>query len=896
MSERTSNTKFRKILSSILAITFVLSSLVIPPALAAVYPVSAPQIQSGYNPQKTSEDGMVLTSKSISPTDAENVFDIELKIVTQSELETVSLSENAAVVLVLDVSNSMKENLPNGGGQRLAAAKAAANAFVDSFISGASGSKRMISVVKFGSNAERVVNWTDAASAPNATAVKNSITSDVKISSNENDGGTNIEGGLLLAYNLIGQTGTGQALEGFAKEQLYVILLTDGAPTYHVSKSADKTSTSYIDGFRGGGNVANYSQDVVPAEAMAQNVRSRATLFSIAYASGDDICYSVREWAFFFPVRKDTTIRQWLTRISNGYYNADTASELEISFDDISSVIGISSNGGLLTDPMGEYIEFLGLSSSNEHVVFNEANKTLYWNVGNDESFATSTEDDMTTYTYTLRYRIKLDTVAIRNAAGDGEFNPDIYYPTNGPTVFSYTVDEYEGEEVVNTETRSVNLNVPSVKGLFANLGFAKTAAHNVDLVLEGAKFTLENADGTLLLAAESNGSGEVSFAGIPLGVYTLAEAEAPEGYDLALASEYTVVVALGSVAAIVDKTTESEVEAIESFSVTNILETNQRKITIRKAWVDNNNAYDTRPQTISFSIKQDGNDFRSVEMDFEKSEITVNVPDLNPETGVPYVYTVVENAVNGYTSAANSDGDVFAFTNSLAQKSVTISGTKTWANVPPGTVVPDITIILKQGKAEVNRAMLASGTATFSFSSDKNGNPLPMYDLSTGAKYVYSVEEVDVDGYVTAYPKDTFDIENTFIDKEDEEEEEDTDTYSYRIIAIYSKYEDDVLISTHTVTGDVVLGVFNQVVVVNPADFAEYNGEEYEFIGGDLSATLTKANETAEIVLNYELALIDDEPPYNGADNNMNLFAALSTISGAGIILLTLSKKRKTI
>ncbi len=56
--------------------------------------------------EKTTKDKIVKHSKRIEQTD-ENTFDITLTVQTKETIEEQVVSEDAAVVLVLDVSNSM---------------------------------------------------------------------------------------------------------------------------------------------------------------------------------------------------------------------------------------------------------------------------------------------------------------------------------------------------------------------------------------------------------------------------------------------------------------------------------------------------------------------------------------------------------------------------------------------------------------------------------------------------------------------------------------------------------------------------------------------------------------------------------------------------------------------
>lgn len=87
--------------------------------------------------------GFVLTDKTISTGAGENEFLITLDVRTKSVIENIEFSEDAAVVLVLDLSSSMQ-------GGRLASAKAAALAFVNDFArTEGDAAQRKIAVVGF---------------------------------------------------------------------------------------------------------------------------------------------------------------------------------------------------------------------------------------------------------------------------------------------------------------------------------------------------------------------------------------------------------------------------------------------------------------------------------------------------------------------------------------------------------------------------------------------------------------------------------------------------------------------------------------------------------------------------------------------------------------------------
>ena len=93
--------------------------------------------------EKTTKDKKVKHSKRIEQTD-ENTFDITLTVQTKETIEEQVVSEDAAVVLVLDVSNSMDK-------KDIQSVKEAARNFVEKLTDDASeNAQRKVAIVEFG--------------------------------------------------------------------------------------------------------------------------------------------------------------------------------------------------------------------------------------------------------------------------------------------------------------------------------------------------------------------------------------------------------------------------------------------------------------------------------------------------------------------------------------------------------------------------------------------------------------------------------------------------------------------------------------------------------------------------------------------------------------------------
>ena len=190
----------KKLLSALLAAGMLFT---MAPAVAMAEPAqqtSESQIvySGGSAVVESSDQNKVSFKKTISPTETENVFDITLQVTTSEELQNISTSPDAAVVLVIDTSGSMD-------GEKMNNAKSAARSFVEGFSSKVEKStKRYVSVVQFASDATRVKEWTDITTTNGKRAIINKINMlYAKGGILSANGGTNMVGGLQLSYNMI---------------------------------------------------------------------------------------------------------------------------------------------------------------------------------------------------------------------------------------------------------------------------------------------------------------------------------------------------------------------------------------------------------------------------------------------------------------------------------------------------------------------------------------------------------------------------------------------------------------------------------------------------------------------------------------------------------------------
>ena len=410
-------------------------------------------------------------SKNITQTGKDS-FDITLQVQTQQTVTT----NDAAVVMVVDLSNSMESEMDN--------LKVAASSFVESLVTNNSGGKIYVSVVGFGSTAYTVCGWTDVTNGNGAESVTTAI------SKMGLYGGTNLEAGLMLARNRLGMADVSSA------SAKYTVLFTDGEPTYRVvgeTNSTDQAGTSRTGGstddskniFDNGGAYCSEAERN-EAAAMAGEVKELSKLYTICYGAGEDILYGTDKcvncgqsrsnhnekyegwWPFgnyHYYCRNGSgkeyksdsvTMGQYLenevaTPAANGVtyaYDAEDSAQLNAAFANIASSVSEGSTGAgtKVVDPMGEFIDFGEVKNVKGGTASTDTSKrTLTWTLDPAQA-DTSTEGGKTTYTFTLTYSITLNT------AKEG-FEENTNYPTNG-----YTRLEIPGGE-------DVVFNVPGVFG-----------------------------------------------------------------------------------------------------------------------------------------------------------------------------------------------------------------------------------------------------------------------------------------------------------------------------------------------------------------------------------------------------------------------------------------------
>lgn len=224
-------------------------------------------------------------------------------------------------------------------------------------------------------------------------------------------------------------------VKSIANENKFVIVLTDGAPTYY---SAEKNG-NFITGYYPKGDGNSCDQDTYDATVTAATeLKSSAnSVYTVCYGAQNEIIDCTKETVSNFLKTKIAT------SAALAYVANDGSESLKTAFEAIYESIeqGLSS-GFTVTDPMGKYIQLQDASLTD--CTINKG--TITWTPTTGE---VSEKNGVKTYTYKLTYTVKLDTSA------DG-FVDNKYYATNDVTTLAFK----DGDENI---TR--NFNVPGVKG-----------------------------------------------------------------------------------------------------------------------------------------------------------------------------------------------------------------------------------------------------------------------------------------------------------------------------------------------------------------------------------------------------------------------------------------------
>ncbi len=511
----------------------------------------------------TSADRNVVVSKKLKGTEIENVFDITLTVQTKTNVQTFLSEPDMAVVIVMDISNTM--NSKYGDTTRYDAAVEAAENFIQQFKANTAGLSQ-IGFVAFNTSAHEIFSLQPCSTDDDATRLINEMKADTEsiidnYISNDRTRFTNVEGGLKRGYDMLKDSGNSNQ---------YIVFLSDGFPTtYLKDNSADSTNYEGYDPYTPSGTPGtagvfydyvmgvhcdygtSYSDTAsIKARQMATTIKdSGAKIFSIGVdVAGQTVQYyvddsetrlqtasTVERTGTTYEIgdaKSDAAYKNWLgNSIGSGYYYDSTNSaELETAFNNIFAEI-IELNGQntktvwTATDPLpvlddgNRIVEFIYFYDKDGNVSADPNNLTgdfaqgaedtanhkdgiIFWDL-KKSGYTTSVDPDdpnTTYYFYSVRYRVRLQNE-------NKGFVEGTVYRTNGNAFLEYrTIVTTDGVQDIS-ESRNVYFPKPAVNGYLSEFSFTKV--NNMGSVLPEAEFTLVH-DTSKCSICQGNGTSVV--------------------------------------------------------------------------------------------------------------------------------------------------------------------------------------------------------------------------------------------------------------------------------------------------------------------------------------------------------------------------------------------------
>ena len=522
-------------------------------------------------------DGSI--TKTMGEVTDEGKYPINLEVKTR--LEESSEQANVDVILVIDESSSMKDN------SRMTHTKAAAKAFVKGFVGekGTTSSIHKVGIVTYDSKAtmERYIDYGSEYEQYFSGDVDtiNEKIDDLQPQEQEDRdrrGGTNTQDGLKKALDLAEKS----------SNRTYVILMTDGVPTFH---NVNDWSNDWT-----GGSTYSTPDDFNSAAEAGQTLKdSVEKIFTVGLLNGydkdsvelevartllasDNEDHTVQGYSHTYKMSDSSsnddgmTWVEWDTKTeydySDGYFevtSSDNAqTELQAIWEELATIInnetsGSTGDGWTVTDTMADYTNFLSLKdgvitgANNEQyklelsengkeltttingaevivATYNQYTKTITWRLNAALAETSIKYNHGTDYTYRLTYYVDFD-----------DSRKTEFRPTNQTTYV--TPKEDDNKKIY-----------PEKMPFFVNVVGTKVDDTKTDTKLSGAQFAIyanendaandTNATGVGAIGtAESDENGHFAFQfgqtdfikvekqeDYSLTVY-LRELVAPEGY-----------------------------------------------------------------------------------------------------------------------------------------------------------------------------------------------------------------------------------------------------------------------------------------------------------------------------------------------------------------------------
>ena len=538
------------------------------------------QIVEDGGSKEVKSDGIKI-SKNIYPSDLENYFDIVLEVQTKQK----AVDPDLAVVIVMDISNTMTETL--GDSTRLKEARKASDEFIDLFANRSEENKnidRKLGFVAFNTSAHEIIKLGNCDNS-NKEQLKEDIGTRINAEMKGTDPNgsryterfTNIEAGLQMAKDMLDKS---------SASKKYIVFLSDGFPTTYIKDGYTGYNPYTEGGFYDSVKKASLPYGTSYSDQSAIKAREKATevkasgigIYSVGVGIGGQTIQKFidqtkeKKWSVVDRTSETYEIgsaqsadsyKNWLKNsIGSGYYyDVESTGGISSAFEDIFEQIMILSEATWVTeDPMNsstqpKTIEFVGMYGEKDILSDEVIPSSKYPNKASFDLKTDKLNWDLKkstpikkgdTYIYTLKYRVRLKNEL-------EEFAENKAYETNGITTLNYTVKE-------NNKSRDGKLEfpIPQVKGHLGKIEFNKLSSY-LNKPLSGVEFEIKHdptcecmnerkhISDDFSMTSTSNSEGKVTFDKIPSGhKYILHEIKTDEYHDLD-ETEYKFEVSYGN-------------------------------------------------------------------------------------------------------------------------------------------------------------------------------------------------------------------------------------------------------------------------------------------------------------------------------------------------------------
>ena len=240
------------------------------------------------------KEDIQLTKTATRVEGKENTYEIQLSVLG----EYIDTGKKADVILVIDNSNSMHDT--KAGTKTLAQiTKDAADAFINGVLTPENNDNVRVSIVQYGTDARAYrfsgeddwtsnwssglnVNGDEVFTTDNANA-KTAVNSATTKYINSNHGGTNTEGGFLMAKKIAEKTRPGA--------ESIVIFMTDGVPTFRYDGNnsvSDGWSYGLFNWFYNSGGSSTSKEELNEAIQAAQSLANKSKIYTVGLFSEFD--------------------------------------------------------------------------------------------------------------------------------------------------------------------------------------------------------------------------------------------------------------------------------------------------------------------------------------------------------------------------------------------------------------------------------------------------------------------------------------------------------------------------------------------------------------------------------------------------------------------------------